>query len=237
MSLQGRSALVTGAAQGIGKAIALALSEAGAQVALLDIDGNRVNQTGREIGARAGRKTWTGVVDVRDREAVDRAIDEVTGSVGKIDILVNNAGIWRKTPILHVEEDLWDQVFAINVKGVLFCVQAVGRDMVRRKCGKIVNIASTAGFGGGVDWGAYCASKAAVISLTQTMAAEWAPYNIQVNAVCPGATDTALTKYIEQMIPGEQFDWMHQPKDVAEETLALVDPFSQTRTGEIVRMK
>ena len=228
MSLKGRIALVTGAAQGIGQAVAGQLAAAGASLALLDVDGEEVAASASALGIEAA---WT--CDVRDGEAI-RA---VVAQIGTIDILVNNAGIWRHTPVLEVDASQWDEVFAVNVKGILFGAQAVAPDMRQRRAGKIVNIASVAGFGGSGDWSAYCASKAAAISLTLALATELQDQNVQVNAVCPGATQTPMLEFIEACEPGANFDWVHSPEEVAGEVLKLVDPFDQETTGRVVAMK
>ena len=231
MRLKRRIAVVTGAAQGIGRAIAQRLSGAGAVLALLDKDGPMLEETARLESASA----W--VCNVSQRDQVLAAIEQITTTVGPIDILVNNAGIWRHTPVQEVGEDQWNEVFDVNVKGVLWCSQAVASGMVRRRTGKIVNIASVAGFAGNDNWSAYCASKAAALSLTLALSNALAGANVQVNAVCPGATQTRLLEYISQTELGSTFDWVHSPGEVAEEVLKLVCPFEQTRTGQVIAMK
>lgn len=236
MNLEGRTAMVTGGAAGIGLAVARALAAEGAAVALLDQDGDGARTRASEIKSYGGVEALGVDADVRCPEEIRAAVDRTERELGPVDILVNNTGIWRRTPILSVEESLWDDIFAVNVKGVLHCSQTVGARMVQRRRGKIVVIASMAAFGGGNEWGAYCASKAAAVSLTQTLADELGPFGVHVNAVCPGATDTELARQIIREQPGTTFEY-HQPEDVAAEVLDLVIPFSQTRTGQIVRMK
>lgn len=232
MELSGRIALVTGAAQGIGWAVARKLSEAGATLALLDLDGDGVRRAEAMLSSAHAYPC-----DVSDPEQVGDAMDQIQESLGPIEILVNNAGIWRHTPVLETTEMEWDEVFAVNVKGILFCAQTVAPGMIERRCGKIVNIASVAGFGGNPDWSAYCASKAAAISLTLALAEELAKHNVQVNTVCPGATQTALLESIYQTESGWRTDWVHQPEEVAEEVLDLLVPFAQNTTGQVVAMK
>jgi len=232
MELQGRVAVVTGAARGIGWAVARRLAEEGASVAILDRDDGLATAAAARLSSGAA---WA--CDVRDRAQVSAVIGQVEATFGPIDILVNSAGIWRHTPVLEVAESAWDDVFAVNVKGILFCCQCVAPGMIRRRSGKIVNIASVAGFGGSSDWSAYCASKAAAISLTLGIADALASHHVQVHAVCPGATETPMLDYIRQEEPGSTFDWVHRPEDVAEEVANLVIPFDQTAGGRVISMK
>ena len=223
MRLKRRIAVVTGAAQGIGRAIAQRLSGEGAVLALLDKDGPMLEETARLESASA----W--VCNVSQSRSRRPWAPSTSWSI--------NAGIWRHTPVQEVGEDQWNEVFDVNVKGVLWCSQAVASGMVRRRTGKIVNIASVAGFAGNDNWSAYCASKAAALSLTLALSNALAGANVQVNAVCPGATQTRLLEYISQTELGSTFDWVHSPGEVAEEVLKLVCPFEQTRTGQVIAMK
>lgn len=232
MRLQNRVAAVTGAAQGIGRAIAERLAAEGAILALLDRDGPLLAELAASLPqARA----WS--CDVRCRDQVFATFAQIAASSGPVEILINNAGIWRHTPVQEVEEATWDEVFEVNVKGTLWCSQAAFPEMRRRRAGKIVNIASVAGFGGSADWSAYCASKAAVLSLTLAWAEISATANVQVNAVCPGATQTPLLEQIYSTEPGSRFEQVHQPEEVAREVLKLICPFEQTTTAQVVAMK
>ena len=230
--VHGRIAVVTGGAQGIGLAVARRLVDDGANVSLLDVNGKRAADVAAQLRCAS---VWT--CDVRDYSQVSGVMERIQGSIGPIDILVNSAGIWRHTPVLKVSETQWDQVFAVNVKGTLFCSQAVAPSMAQRKSGKIVNIASMAGFGGSSDWSVYHASKAAVISLTLSLAEELAKHEVQVNAVCPGATQTPMLENIIRTERRAGFDSIHQPEEVADEVLKLVSPFDQTTNGRVVSMK
>ena len=232
MILHGRTALVTGAAQGIGFAIARSLASEGASVALLDLDRERAEKAADQIDLASA---WC--CDVRDRKQVGMVVREIGARIGPPDILVNSAGIWRHTPVLDVDVADWDEVFEVNVKGVLFCSQAVAETMVRRRSGKIVNIASVAGFVGTPGWSAYCASKAAVISLTLSLAGQLNRHNVHVNAVCPGGTRTSMSEYIAQTEGRSDVSSYHAPEDVAREVLTLVCPFDQSTTGRVVPMK
>ena len=232
MDLKNRLAVITGAGRGIGQATAYALATHGATVALLDQDGETAQRAAAPLPAATA---WT--CDVADRQQVAQTFHRIADALGPIHILVNNAGIWRPTPVLEAAEADWDRVFAVNVKGMLFCSQAVALGMVARREGKIVNIASVAGFGGSANWSAYCAAKAAAISLTLALADALDPHDIQVNAVCPGATRTALLEAIERAESGSTFDWMHTPQEVATEVLQLIAPWTDKPQGRVVAMK
>ncbi|MCZ6678024.1 MAG: SDR family NAD(P)-dependent oxidoreductase [Candidatus Poribacteria bacterium] len=233
MELNGRVALVTGAARGIGKATALALAEAGADVVLLDVDAATAEATAAEIQERTERQTLAVRADVTVKTQVEAGIADTLHTFGRIDVLVNNAGVWRYGLLSDVSEDEWDRVFAVNLKGVLFGTQAVAPTMKQQRAGKIVNIASAAGLGPSPEWSAYCISKAAVITLTQVAAEEFAPFHVQVNVICPGAVDTDLTKGIIEQT-GAQFPHAIPPERVAAAVLKCVCPFEQTTTGAIV---
>lgn len=232
MRLEGRIAVVTGAAQGMGWAIAHRLAEEGAMVALLDRDGDRAAAAAAQLRSASA---WS--CDVQHRAQVQAVVGQIQTALGPVDLLINNAGIWRHTPVLEVDESVWDDVFSVNVKGILFCSQAAAPGMIQRQSGKIINIASTAGFGGSADWSAYCASKAAAISLTLGLAEALGPQHVQVNAICPGATRTPMLDYIQRTEPGSRFDEVHRPEEVAEEVMKLVVPFDQATHGCIIAMK
>jgi len=174
---------------------------------------------------------------VGDADQVTDVLAQAREALGPIDILVNNAGIWRHSPVLEVEGEVWDDVFDVNVKGVLRCSQAVAGTMCERRRGKIVNVASVAGFGGSAPWSAYCASKAAALSLTLALADAMRQHNVQVHAVCPGATQTDLLEQIRDAEPESAFDWVHDPQEVAACALDLLVPWDQADTGRIVTMK
>jgi NAD(P)-dependent dehydrogenase (short-subunit alcohol dehydrogenase family) len=194
MTLSDKIALVTGAGQGIGKACALTIATQGADVAVVDINGQTAEQTASEVIA-LGRKGLALQADVGDVSAIDRMVRQTIDTFGRIDMLVNNAGVTRRAYIMDLTEEDWDRIHRVNAKGVFFCLQRVAREMIPRREGKIVNIASIAGKGyEGTSNAAYAASKGAVISLTKTAAQQLARHNINVNAVCPGVTNTALSQ-------------------------------------------
>ena len=191
--LAGQTAIVTGAGQGIGEATALALAQAGANVVVSDIDPLLAQKTKDAISA--AQHTGIAVTaDAGDLGDIQRLVDEATSAFGQIHILVNNAGVTRRAYIMDITEVDWDRIHRVNAKGVFFCLQAVARAMIPYRGGRIINIASIAGKGyAGTSNAAYAASKGAVISLTRTAAQQLGQHNINVNAVCPGVTRTALS--------------------------------------------
>jgi len=188
--LTGQVALVTGAAQGLGQGCAVALAEAGADIAALHI--SDVTQTGKTITAR-GRRFFALKCNLREASVDDlnNVVGEVVAQLGRLDILVNNAGIIRRAPAIEFSEKDWDDVLQINLKAVFFLSQAAARVMVKQGGGKIINIASMLSFQGGILVPSYTSSKSAIAGLTRALANEWAKHNINVNAIAPGymATD------------------------------------------------
>ena len=194
MILQDQVAIVTGAGQGIGRACALALAEAGAHVVAADINGPNAVSAADAAAAFQGR-TLGLAIDVGDLAQIDRMVRQAMETFGRIDILVNNAGVTRRADIMDLTEQDWDRIHRVNAKGVFFCLQRVAREMILRTSGRIINIASIAGKGyAGTSNAAYAASKGAVISLTRTAAQQLARHNINVNAICPGVTRSALSE-------------------------------------------
>jgi NAD(P)-dependent dehydrogenase (short-subunit alcohol dehydrogenase family) len=193
MLLADRVALVTGAGNGIGRATAVALAEAGAHVAVVDIDEPAAEKTAAAVAAR-GRRGLPLAADVGDLASIDKMVRQVVDVFGRIDTLVNNAGVTRRAYIMDLTEADWDRIMRVNAKGVFFCVQRVAREMIPRRSGVIINIASIAGKGyAGTSNAIYAGSKAAVIGMTRIAALQLARHNINVNAICPGATVTALS--------------------------------------------
>jgi NAD(P)-dependent dehydrogenase (short-subunit alcohol dehydrogenase family) len=194
MSLDDCVAIVTGAGQGIGKATAIALAKAGVDVAVVDINAPAAKATADAITA-LGHRSLALDTDVGDVVSIDRMVGRVADTFGRIDVLVNNAGVTRRAYILDLTEDDWERIMRVNGKGVFFCLQRVAREMIPRRSGTIVNIASIAGKGyAGTSNAIYAASKGAVISLTRIAALQLARHNINVNAICPGTTVTALSE-------------------------------------------
>ncbi len=193
MDLTNQVALVTGAAQGIGKASAIALAEAGADVIVADIDRAKAEATAKTI-TEGQRRAIAVQVDVGDLHEIDRMVRESLAAFGQIDILLNNAGVTRRADIMDITEADWDRIHRVNAKGVFFCLQRVAQEMISRRNGRIINIASIAGKGYvGASNVAYAASKGAVIAMTKLAALQLGKHNINVNAICPGVTRTALS--------------------------------------------
>ena len=190
--LAGRVALVTGGGQGIGRAIALRLAKEGADVAVNDLSLDVAVQVADAVRLLGGRSLPL-VGDVSDERAVEGMVATCLRTFGHLDILVNNAGIGPIHPLLDCSTEEFDRVFAVNVRGVFLCARAAARHMVRRRYGRILNAASVCGLRASPYFVPYCASKAAVIALTQGLAHELAPHGITVNAYCPGIIDTAMT--------------------------------------------
>lgn len=201
MATGGRVALVTGAATGIGLTIARRLARAGYDLAIADVDATGAERAAREIQAQ-GRRAIALVCNVGDRGDVLRMAATVHRTLGDIDLLVNNAGIVRLGPLASLAEEDWRDLFRVNVDGVFFCCQAVLPRMMARRGGNIVSISSWNGKLGAPNFGAYSATKAAVISLTQALAREVASLGIRVNAICPGiVAGTPMRQEVEREGP------------------------------------
>jgi len=187
MSLERRTAIVTGAAQGIGEAIARALYSNGATVVVADVNGDAADAAARKIDP-AGERAWATEVDVRDRGSLDSLVGQTISKCGRIEILVNNAARTVTRPIWEIDAEEWDDVLAVNLRGVLFGCQIVGPHMQEQGWGRIINLGSLAGQQGGLIAGAhYAASKAGVIVLTKIVAKALAGHGVTVNAIAPAA--------------------------------------------------
>ena len=194
-SLAGQVGIVTGGGQGLGKVFCHAFAEAGADVVVSEINPDTGPETVEEVRAK-GREALFIQTDVRERESVQAMVDQTLARFGKVDFLMNNAGITHWCEAEKVTEADWRQVIDVNLNGLFFCCQSAGRHMIERRSGCIINIASMSGFivNRPQPQAAYNTSKAAVSHLTKSLAAEWAPYNIRVNAIAPGYMGTAMAK-------------------------------------------
>ena len=200
MELDGTVAIITGAARGIGRGIALSLAREGVHLVLADLPSAQadVEQT-RALVEAEGVQTHLVQCDVRDWSQVSSLAQASLERFGKIDILVNNAGVIRVAAVVTMSEEDWDLVLDVNVKGTFLCSKAIAPHMIEKRSGRVVNIASIAGKRGSPGVAHYCASKFAVIGFTQSLAQELGPFNVTVNAVCPGEVDTAMWR--EHLLP------------------------------------
>jgi len=252
MILAERVAIVTGAGNGIGNATALALARAGAHVVAADADSRAATATADAIAA-LGRRSLALDTDVGEGAAIDEMVNRVMATFGRIDILVNNAGVTRRAYIMDLTEADWDRIMRVNAKGVFFCLQRVAREMIPRAGGVIVNIASIAGKGyAGTSNAIYAASKGSVISLTRIAALQLARHNINVNAICPGTTVTALSEgnvaarareeglSVEDMIRRRNaaipLGRPNDPEDVAALAVFLSSPAARNITGQSINV-
>lgn len=236
--LEGRVALVTGAARGIGRAISLAMANAGADVAL----GLRDPGTAADLEAEIrdlGRRSVRIAMDVRDLGQIERAVETVTGTLGRLDVLVNNAGLGPANPAENVTEADYDLTMGVNVKGVFFASQAAGRKMIEQGYGRIISLSSQAGFVALPTESVYCVSKAAVAHLTKCLAVEWGRHGVTVNSVAPTfvetdgtAADLADPVFHADVI--ERIAGLHRigrPMDVAGAVVFLASPAASLITG------
>ena len=235
--LEGKSALITGSARGIGRAFAQAYIAEGASVAIADINLQRAQATAAELGPQA----YAVEMDVTDQASIDGAIAAVVAEVGKLDILINNAALFDLAPIVDITRDSYERLFSINVAGTLFTLQAAARQMIRQgHGGKIINMASQAGRRGEPLVAVYCATKAAVIGLTKSAAIEYAKKKIRVNAVCPAVIDTDMFRRAYESDPkkGEFAIAMHpvgrigKVEEIAAAVLYLCSDAAAFTTGQ-----
>lgn len=237
MDLKGKIAVVTGAAQGIGKHIALKLAEQGASVCIIDINPDALARAEKDLSKRSEITSLT--VNVADFAQVQEAFDKIIDKHGKIDILINNAGITRDSLILRLKEEDWDKVIAVNLKSVFNCSKAAVKYMVKQRQGKIVNISSVIALMGNPGQTNYGASKAAIIGFTKSLAKEVASRGICVNAVAPGYIETSMTDKISQEVRSKMLDIIPlkrfgKPEDVAGVVLFLASNLSDYITGKVI---
>lgn len=240
MALDGKVAIVTGAAQGIGRTIAETLATHGADVAVADLDPGRSQETVDAI-AKLGRKAVNVKVNVADWNDVKQMVEHVSKELGRVDILVNNAGVTRDGLLVRMKDEDWNLVLQVNLTGTFHCTKAVLSSMTKQRSGRIVNIASIVGVMGNAGQANYAASKAAVIAFTKSVAREYASRMVTVNAVAPGFIDTAMTQglsaevkeTLQKQIP---LGRLGQPGDVAEAVRFLVSDEANYITGHVLHV-
>ncbi|HAM35887.1 MAG TPA: 3-oxoacyl-[acyl-carrier-protein] reductase [Elusimicrobia bacterium] len=236
--LAGRVAIVTGAAQGIGLAIAELFGGEGAALVMVDVDQARVEQAAQKLAA-ASSGTLAVQADVSRAEDCDRVVKAALDKFGKLDILVNNAGITRDNLILRLSEQDWDLVLGVNLKGAFNFTKAVSRAMIKARAGRIINIASIVGQQGNAGQANYSASKGGLIALTKTCAREFASRNILVNAIAPGFIRTRMTDAIppearEKLAASILLGRLGEPEDIARAALFLAGDDSSYITGQVL---
>jgi 3-oxoacyl-[acyl-carrier protein] reductase len=238
MDLSGKVALVTGAGNGIGRAIALSLSAAGATTIVCDIDGAAGERTAKSI-VDQGQTAAAMPLDVSDPSRVAAVYGEVVQRYGRLDIQVSNAGITTRAPFLDVDLETFHRIMSVNLYGTFLCGQAAGR-LMRQKGGRIVNLTSVSGQQGGTGRAAYGASKAAIINLTQTMALELAEFGILVNAIAPGPTQVERTAHgpaqTQAFLSRLAIKRYATPADVARAALFLVSDQNAYITGHVLNV-
>ena len=251
--LEDKIALVTGAGRGMGRAISLQLAEAGANIAVSDIDASTAEDTAVAV-KQLGRESIAVPADMGDLNDIDRMVRQAKDAFGRIDIVVNNAGVTKYLDIMDVEEEDWDRIHRVNAKGVFFCMQRVAQELIAQgQGGRIINIASIAGKGySGTSNAAYAASKGAVISMTQIAAHQLGRYDINVNAICPGSTLTPMAVEIMAGRVGSSGQSMREleeardaripigrpndPDDIAAMAVFLAGPGGRNITGQAINV-
>jgi 3-oxoacyl-[acyl-carrier protein] reductase len=239
-ALAGRVALVTGASRGIGRAIALALAEEGADVAFAARNGGLAEEAAAEARG-LGVKTLGLSLDVGDAASVDEGAGRIETELGKVSILVNNAGITRDQLLLRMKEEDWREVLRVNLDGVFHCTKTFSRDMLRARWGRIINISSVVGIMGNAGQANYAASKAGILGFTRSVARELAGRNVTVNAVVPGYIETAMTGDLpadrkEALLAAVPMGRMGTPEDVARLVVFLAGEESGYITGQAIQV-
>ncbi len=237
---EGKTAVITGAARGIGQAIALDLASKGADIVICDLKSEWLEETAEAV-KKTGRKVLCQELDVTNHTATQTAFQEIASEAGSIDILINNAGITRDGLLLRMSEADWDAVLEVNLKGTFNCTKAVARIMMKQRSGAIVNIASVIGLMGNPGQANYSASKAGVIAFTKSVAKEMASRNIRVNAVAPGFISSKMTDALPEdmresvitMIPLKRFG---KPEHVASAVSFLASEEADYITGEVLNI-
>jgi len=238
--LEGKTAIITGAAQGIGKCTAQTFAGEGASLMLVDLNREGLDSTAGELRA-ANAAVEVYVADVTSAEAVEKLVDHTVDVYGKIDILINNAGITRDNLLLRMTEQEWDDVIRVNLKSVFLMMSAVGRVMLRQRSGAIVNVASVSGIFGNIGQANYAASKAGIIGASKTAAREMAKRGVRVNVVAPGFIDTGMTSVLSETVKNKALEVIPLrrfgvPQDVADAMCFLASDRASYITGEVVKI-
>ena len=236
--LANQIAVVTGAGRGIGRAIALKLAGAGADVACVSRTAENAEKAAQEVRS-LGRRAWAHAVDVADAAAVTAAAEKILTDAGRVDVLVNNAGVTRNGLLMRMSEADWDIVLDTNLKGAFLFTKAFSRSLIKQRAGRIINISSVIGLIGNAGQANYAASKAALLGFTKSVARELASRGITVNAVAPGFIETDMTAALNEQLRGEALKTiplgaLGKPEDIAEAVLFLAGPAARYITGQVL---
>jgi 3-oxoacyl-[acyl-carrier protein] reductase len=236
--LNGRRALITGAARGIGQAIAQAFAEEGARVMIADLDASLAQSVASDLAGGGSDAIGVGL-DVASRESVDRVIAQALRDFGGLDVLVNNAGVCEEKSCVDISDDDWDRIVDVNLRGTFLCCRAVLPHFVSRGRGRIINIASQLALSGGSRMVHYTASKAGVIGLTKALAREYAPHGVLVNAIAPGPVDTRMTannsaEWRAERIAALPIGRFAEPGEIAPTAVFLASDESSYYIGQVL---
>jgi len=241
-NLKDKVAFVTGASQGLGEKIAASLAEAGANLVLISRRQSVLEEVARGIKQKYSVEILPLAADVTVKPEIEKALEEALRVFGKIDILVNNAGVTVKKDFFEVTEEEWDYVLNINLKGAYNCLQVVGKQLVKQKSGKVINMASFGSQFALVHSSAYCASKGGLVQLTKVLAAEWASHNVSVNAIAPGYIETDLVAEVmkkktdlkDSIIHRTPMKRLGKPEEVASAVVFLASDAASYITGSVM---
>jgi NAD(P)-dependent dehydrogenase (short-subunit alcohol dehydrogenase family) len=242
MLLKNTVSIITGGSRGIGKAIAFLFAKEGSDIVLADIDLEGIKNIADEITSKTGRKCIAINVDISKKADVEKMVSATMKEFGKVDVLVNNAGILLHRPILDMTEEEWDRVIDVDLKGYFLCSQAAGREMVKKKRGRIIHISSCSAKKPSPEEAAYSAAKAGILGFNRVLAAELGPYGINCNSILPGATDTEMIRSTfltssdieEEWIDKTALKKLGKPEDIAKVALFLASDLSSHITGEVI---
>ena len=239
LNLENRTAFITGGSKGLGKTSALALAEAGANLILVSRTQSLLEEVANDIEKKYSVKVLPVAADVTKADELERILQKATKEFDTIDILFNNAGITVKKSIMDLGEEEWDYVLDCNLKGVYLCSKIVGKQLIKQQRGKVINMASVGGQVAFIHSSAYCASKGGLIALTKVLAAEWAPYNINVNAIAPGYIETDLARATmktkpdlkEKVLNRTPLNRLGKPEEIAPAVVFLASDAANYITG------